>query len=95
MILALVKYREHILASYAAMTGKHESLLSFDVEFKQGKKYIAVRTRSTNNSLSAHSYIDKAGTIWKAASFVAPAKNFPRGSVHDPSTWTNIAWTGL
>lgn len=96
-VLAMLDYRKHIIASYHAMdtTGKNGGDPLFDVRFELGSKYIRVVTQNYN-SRSAHSFIEKEnGVIWKSASWKAPAKNFSRGTILDPSTWNNIHWYGL
>lgn len=92
MILALLDYQKHILASYEAIGGDSGG---FQVQFHKGSKYIRVVTMYHQGSQSCHSFIDERGFIWKSASWKAPAKNFPRGDVKDPSTWTNIRWNGI
>ena len=72
------------------------------IEFIYGKKYIKVLVGN-----SAHSFIVladdtvkgkgygyfKRGDILKAASWNAPAKNFPRGNIFD--NWYRTHWTGV
>ena len=87
----LLVYRAHILSSYHEQAGGNAN---FDVMFDKGSKYLRVFTLSYG-SRSCHSFVDEQGTIWKAAGWKAPAKNFSRGSIHDPSTWSNIRWTGI
>lgn len=64
-----------------------------------GSKYAKVIT-DRGNQRSVHSFIvikaDKkfpVGTILKAASWAAPAKNFTRGTIQD-GNFSRIAWTG-
>ena len=64
---------------------------------REGSKYIKVCTR---NGGTVHSFIIKkdagkfrAGDILKAASYAAPALNFPRGNVI-AGDWKNVRWTG-
>jgi hypothetical protein len=53
------------------------------IECMHGKKYVRiVSTETISSSRSAICFIDKkTGDIWKAASWKAPAKNFPRGNI--------------
>jgi hypothetical protein len=91
MIVGMLDYRKHLIASYHATAGGDQN---FDVKFQKGSKYIRVFTLS-HGSRSCHSFIDAQGIIWKSASWKAPAKNFSRGNIKAPSTWTNIHWNGI
>jgi hypothetical protein len=91
LVLNLLDYRKHLIADYHAQAGGDPL---WDVQVKAGSKYIRVFTVS-HGSRSCHSFVDYEGLIWKSASWKAPAKNFPRGKVSDPTTWTNIHWNGL
>jgi hypothetical protein len=52
------------------------------IECMHGKRYVRiVSTESISDSRSAVCFVDKEGNIWKAASWKAPAKNFPRGNI--------------
>jgi hypothetical protein len=90
LVLCLLDYRRHLLTDYQKMGGDP----LWDVQFKAGSKYIRVFTIS-HGSRSCHSFVDYKGVIWKSASWKAPAKNFPRGDVNDPTSWGNIHWNGL
>lgn len=49
-----------------------------------GKKYIKITRSCTQSShCSVWCFIDDEGKIFKPASFSAPTKNFPRGTVED------------
>lgn len=61
-----------------------------------GKAYIKVCVNT-----SVHTFIVKEdgpkfkkGDILKAASYKAPAKNFARGNVYVPESYTNVCWAG-
>lgn len=47
-----------------------------------GRKYIKI-TRGYGGSNSAWCFIDADGMLWKPASYNAPTKNFPRGTIED------------
>ena len=97
----LSAYADHIKADYAGV-GKRcnireEMIKEFNesLSFEVGSSYIKVVTGS-----SVHSFIVikpsakfPVGTILKAASWKAPAKNFARGNVLN-KTFDRIRWTG-
>jgi hypothetical protein len=67
------------------------------IRVTRGSKYLKV---STNGG--AHTFIAlvdsgkfKVGDILKPVSWAAPALNFRRGSVLDPSTWGGVRWSGV
>jgi len=100
-VLALCDYRKHLLADYHTHSGGDPS---WDVQFQIGSKYVrcfTVRQSTVRQSVGAysrscHSFISRAdGSIWKSASWKLPAKNFPRGSVYDSTTWSKIHWQGF
>ena len=53
-----------------------------EVDAREGGKYYKVAKRDKGLNEHAWFFIDKEeGNIWKAASWKAPAKNFPRGNI--------------
>jgi len=98
---ALIDYKNAILADYAKFKNEldhlKDSVDKFGVEFEPGSKYVKIVTISGGGSRSVHSFVEKAnGVIWRAASWKAPARNFPRGNVFDASTYLNrLQWTGI
>jgi len=100
---ALIGYKDAILADYAKFKNEldhlklYDSIDKFGVEFEPGSKYVKIVTISAGGSRSVHSFVEKSnGVIWRAASWKAPAKNFPRGNVFDAGTYLNrLQWTGI
>jgi len=90
-------YEKFILDDYSKGRGECKIDLGFDVGFEVGSKYIKIIHWYENGSRSqrsVHSFVEiKTGDIWKAASWKAPTKNFPRGNVIRNEFGT-IRWTG-
>jgi hypothetical protein len=92
-------YQKHLEANYASFGQdcKFKVDLGFTTGFEAGTKYIKIFHWYDNGSSfkqrSCHSFVDYEGNIWKAASWKAPAKNFPRGNVLTKDYGT-IRWTG-
>lgn len=107
---AMPKYLEHICSdykdrSYLQNVVKSGHVLEMEKEFEEtlhytvGKSYIKVVKGGIGASV--HSFIVledgkkfKAGDILKASSWNSPAKNFARGNVLKPDTYSTISWTG-
>jgi hypothetical protein len=92
-------YADHLKADY---TKWNRDLCDnkFDVTFERGRKFIKV-VKTSWGSRSVHSFICiqphgkfQFGDILKAAGWAAPAKNFARGNVLNPSSYANHKWTG-
>jgi hypothetical protein len=99
MDLALTEYADHLRADYIRWSGADEAW-RYDIEFQRGKKFIRVVKVFSGTCRGAHSFVCiqahdgwHVGDILKAASWSAPAKNFPRGNVLD-RTWAATRWTG-
>jgi hypothetical protein len=97
--IALTMYADHLKADYNKWN-QDVSDAKFDVTFERGRKFIKV-VKTSWGSRSVHSFICiqphgkfQFGDILKAASWVQPAKNFARGNVLDPSSYSNHKWTG-
>jgi len=97
--IALTMYADHLINDYQKWN-KDVSDVKFGVTFDRGRKFLKVVTESWG-SKSVHSFVCiqahdqwKFGDILKAASWAAPAKNFARGNVLDPSSYSNHQWTG-
>jgi len=97
--IALTMYADHLKADY---TKWNRDLCDnkFDVTFERGRKFIKV-VKTSWGSRSVHSFICiqphgkfQFGDILKAAGWAAPAKNFARGNVLNPSSYANHKWTG-
>ena len=53
-----------------------------DIKVYPGGKYYKVAKKDNSHNESVWFFVDKEdGNIWKAASWKAPAKNFPRGNI--------------
>jgi hypothetical protein len=97
--IALTMYADHLKADYNKWN-QDVSDAKFDVTFERGRKFIKV-VKTSWGSRSVHSFICiqphgkfQFGDILKAASWAQPAKNFARGNVLDPSSYSNHKWTG-
>lgn len=97
--IALTMYADHLRADYHKLNSD-VSDNKFDVTFERGRKFIKVVNTSWG-SRSVHSFICiqphgkfQFGDILKAAGWAAPAKNFARGNVLNPSSYANHKWTG-
>jgi len=93
----LLDYADEIVADYARFASASpysdeqavaERIAEFKVTFEEGRKFIKVVTSHGNAHRSVHSFIVKEptkgfafGDIAKAASWKAPALNFPRGNI--------------
>ena len=92
-------YQRHIESNYALNSRNcaYSRDLGFTTGFEAGTKYIKIfhwyDDGSSFKQRSCHSFVDYEGNIWKAASWKAPAKNFPRGNVITKDYGT-IRWTG-
>jgi hypothetical protein len=92
-------YQKHIESNYAlnSRNCEYSRDLGFTTGFEAGTKYIKIfhwyDDGSSFKQRSCHSFVDYEGNIWKAASWKAPAKNFPRGNVITKDYGT-IRWTG-
>ena len=96
---ALIGYKDNIVKDYVKWCGDAgiSDIGQFGIEFEPGSKYVKVVKISAGGSRSVHSFVEKeTGTIWKAASWKAPARNFARGNVYDSGTYLNrLEWTGI
>ena len=97
--IALTMYADHLKADYNKWN-QDVSDAKFDITFERGRKFIKV-VKTSWGSRSVHSFICiqphgkfQFGDILKAASWAQPAKNFARGNVLDPSSYSNHKWTG-
>lgn len=96
---ALQKLRQKMIDDY----NKSGFSLGYDVKFEFGNKFIKAITCDGDGSARSvagfivNTHNDKKfpfGTLLKAASRKAPAKNFSRGSVFELDELT-IRWTGI
>jgi len=97
--IALTMYADHLKADYNKCN-QDVSDAKFDITFERGRKFIKV-VKTSWGSRSVHSFICiqpdgkfQFGDILKAAGWAAPAKNFARGNVLNPSSYVNHRWTG-
>jgi len=101
--IALTMYADHLINDYnrwnkTPVDLKAES--NFGIDYQRGRKFLKVIKESWG-SKSVHSFICikehdqwKVGDILKAASWAQPAKNFARGNVLNPSSYSSHRWTG-
>jgi hypothetical protein len=94
------EYQKYIESNYQFYSSRceYKNDLGFTTGFEAGNKYVRIfhwyDSGSSLKQRSCHSFIDlNTGDIWKAASWKAPAKNFPRGNVIRKEYGT-IRWTG-
>lgn len=71
------------------------------LSFKKGRNYIKIITERSGGYRSVHSFIVvkatkgfEVGDILMAASWNAPATNFKRGNVFNPTKFAGVTWTG-
>lgn len=91
------RFIEKDYAEYGKLC-KFNNNLGFRTGYDAGSKYVRIfhwyDDGSSMKQRSCHSFIDlNTGDIWKAASWKAPAKNFPRGNIINKEYGT-IRWTG-
>lgn len=104
---ALAEYLKFIKADYVVWQNlastkdtisqevKKEAIERSTWSAQHGQKYIKV-IHEDGDHRSVHSFVDKDGNIWKAASWKAPAKNFTRGSIFDKASYEKrIRWSGV
>lgn len=101
--IALTMYADHLVKNYYSWDKTPIDLKAeakFDIDYRRGRKFLKVVAKSYG-SQSVHSFICvkahdqwKVGDILKAASWAQPAKNFARGNVLNPSSYSNHRWTG-
>ena len=54
------------------------------ITFTTGPKYVRI-IRGGSVGKAVHCFVERStGSIWKAAGWKAPAKNFPRGNIFNP-----------
>lgn len=65
------------------------------LSLEKGSKYTKIVSADADGgSRSVFGFIENStGNLWKAATWKAPAKNFPRG--HIDGDVTKIRWTGI
>lgn len=79
----------------------HNFIPSPLITYSRGKKYTRVIqqnryfdkdgiARISQNNRSVFCFIDEQGNLWKAASWKAPAKNFPRGHISKGLEGTSV-----
>jgi hypothetical protein len=101
--IALTMYADHLIKDYYRWDKSGVDLRAeskFEIDYNRGRKFLKVVSKSYG-SRSVHSFICvkahdqwKVGDILKAASWAQPAKNFARGNVLNPSSYSNHRWTG-
>jgi len=67
-----------------------------DIKVYPGGKYYKVAKKDNSHNESVWFFVSKEdGLIWKAASWKAPAKNFPRGNILEDNAKDVIGVYGL
>lgn len=91
---ALIGYKDRLCENYFQRCPTTTD--RYNVEFEIGSKYVKVVLVSWG-SRSVHSFVEKkSGSIWRAASWKSPARNFVRGNIFDMSSYINrVSWTGI
>lgn len=94
LAVALIGYKDCLRNDYFQRNPSSQD--KYQVEFDEGKKYVKVVMVSWG-SRSVHSFVEKAtGLVWRAKSWKAPARNFPRANIFDQGSYVNrISWTGI
>jgi hypothetical protein len=101
--IALTMYADHLVRDYYRWDKSGVDLRAeskFEIDYNRGRKFLKVVSKHYG-STSVHSFICvkahdqwKVGDILKAASWAQPAKNFARGNVLNPASYSNHRWTG-
>lgn len=69
----------------------YQNLGPVNITLETGKRYVRIVKSDgpvADPNRSCYGFIDtQTGNLLKCATWKAPAKNFPRGSLYDPSTW--------
>lgn len=76
-------------------SSKFPSLKVPEVYVKEGGKYLKVCQRRGAGDSSVWFFVDGEGNIWKASTWKAPAKNFPRGNIIQDNAGDVIGVYGL
>lgn len=91
-IQQLVQYIIAVLDKYYA---QYEHVKRPEVEVMPGKKYARL-VLARPESRSCYGFVDMGtGELLKSASWRTPAKNFARGSIHNPSTWNCCGFSSI
>lgn len=102
----LQAFMAHVKADYPKDAQPGEVNIDMDMEI--GYKFIKFIVVHPGGARSVHSFVAvmppggkatgkfQVGDLLKAASYRAPLLNFPRGSILDPTTWSeHVRWTGV
>ena len=75
---------------------KFANLDAPEIKVYQGGKYYKIAKKDNSHNESVWFFVSKEdGLIWKAASWKAPAKNFPRGNILEDNAKDVIGIYGL
>lgn len=89
--------KEYVKQDYLSW-GKNSEFAQKNVpqlSLKEGKRFVKI-IADKHGQAGVFGFIEKeTGLVWKAASWSAPALNFPRGNINDPSGLKCTKWTGV
>ena len=87
---------------YSENGGGYKRQADFKVYPAGGSKYLKLVVESYGQKsvfgfivADAEGTNFKYGDLLKAASWKAPAKNFARGNIFDPASYSDLRWTGI
>jgi len=93
------KLQEHVKQDYLRWANNSEYALNNipQLSLKEGQRFVKIIKADVNGgSKSVFGFIEKeTGQVWKAASWKAPALNFPRGHILAESGLKCARWTGV
>lgn len=93
------KLQEHVKNDYLRWGNNSEYAQANipQLSLSEGKRFVKIVVKDLHgNARSVFGFIEKeTGLVWKAASYKAPALNFPRGNINDQTGLDCARWTGI